>query len=551
MRAVEQSPDFRLTRANAATVAEIVARLDGLPLAIELAARRVPSLSPEELLAKLDNRLELLTTEDRDLPRRHRTLRRAIAWGYESLSPEAARLFRLIAVCRGGADLDLAARFAGSPDQSNSITLDLLQAIVRQGLMVVRRDPRGRTRYQMLETVREFALEELDAREGREHSMEALAEALQELAEEAAPRLWGLGRDEWCDRLAVERENIRAVLAWSCVARPQAAVSLLLTLHDWFSSESPAWVESYAYEVIQAGRNQKAGWLGQALLNASRIEWLLSRTGRSLDLLREGIPLLRGESPPGALAEALKRFAEITCRKSTAEALEAVNESIQLYRAAGDRLGELRALTAQAQCRIAQGLIDDALPMLLENAAAQLELGDVLGACLSGGQAAWRMILGGEFEKARETSEGILSKLPVLQSVRGMPVLHLVRGQALLHAGAVQEGARELSTVIHMSLTTGAMRSLPAAVQSAAWLALRANNAGKAARLLGIAEHWEQAMDIEVSIEPRLLMQTRTGIIQELDPDSFEMFRFEGFQTPLEAGTREALELTRAFSQSE
>ena len=114
----------------------------------------------------------------------------------------------------------------------------------------------------------------------------------------------------------------------------------------------------------------------------------------------------------------------------------------------------------------------------------------------------------------------------------------------------VVPGAADLSATIDIGLAMGAMRTLPAAIRGAAWLALGANNPGKAARLLGIADHWAQAIDIDITQEARLLMEVKTGVIERLQADMFEVFWREGFDLPLERGPAEALQITRAFAQT-
>ena len=215
-RAGAVRPEFRLTADVARAVAEICARLDGLPLAIELAAARADVQTPAEILAGLQrNSLDLLAGGAGDLPPRQRTLRDAVAWS-EALLPAAERvLFRRLSVFASGCTLDGAAAVAGDGATRPELAARM-DALVRQSLLQRRDD-----RYRMLETIRACARESLqasgDAAEAaRRHSAYYLS-----LAETAAPLLHGAEQIEWLDRLEAERDELRTALAW-CVAAGRA-----------------------------------------------------------------------------------------------------------------------------------------------------------------------------------------------------------------------------------------------------------------------------------------------------------------------------------------
>ena len=224
-RAVEAKPDFAVTNANAPAVAQICVRLDGLPLAIELAAARVKLLPPEALLARLDDRLRLLTGGARDLPERQRTLRGAIAWSYDLLSLEQQLLFSRLAVFAGGWTI-AAAEAVADPDGVLDI-VDGLSALVDQSL-IRQEEAEGEPRFVMLETIREFAVEHLaQSGEGepvrRRHAdwLHAFIEAYPEhTASQEEQR-------RWYDRIEAELDNLRAALGWA-VERDDAATAVRL-----------------------------------------------------------------------------------------------------------------------------------------------------------------------------------------------------------------------------------------------------------------------------------------------------------------------------------
>ena len=208
-RAQAVQPAFALTLDNAAAVIEICQRLDGLPLALELAAARVKFLPPPTLQTRLGARLPLLTGGTRDAPDRQRTLRDAIAWSYDLLSPEARILFQRLGVFVGGWTLE-AAEAVTNPGGDLDV-LEGLSSLADESL--IRLDERGsEPRYGMLETIREFAQERLAARGEDNVVHEAHAAYFLGLAEQAKPHLYGAGQRVWLRRLEAEHPNFRAAL---------------------------------------------------------------------------------------------------------------------------------------------------------------------------------------------------------------------------------------------------------------------------------------------------------------------------------------------------
>ncbi len=232
-RAAAVEPGFAVDEQNAAAVAQIVRRLDGLPLAIELAAARVKLLPPEAICGRLEHSLGLLTGGSRDLPRRQQTLRATIEWSYDLLGEQARGLLAACSVFRGGVPLDVIESVCAEADASGTV-LDGLQELVDQSLL--RQLPAaGRPRYLMLETIREFAAERLAGTPAAARLREAHAAAFLALAEQAARPLTGLGQRQWLERLDVEHNNIRAAIDWYRQEDPPAALRLAASM-SWFWS---------------------------------------------------------------------------------------------------------------------------------------------------------------------------------------------------------------------------------------------------------------------------------------------------------------------------
>jgi predicted ATPase/DNA-binding SARP family transcriptional activator len=263
-RAQAVQPSFRLTDSTALAVVGICRRLDGLPLAIELAAARIRALSPVELLGRLDRRLDILTSGGRDLPSRQQTLRRTIDWSYQSLNLVEQTLFGRLAVFSGGCTLEGIEAVCAASDASNEPALDVLDVVaslVENSLL--QRDGGGegashpgQPRFRMLETIREYAGERL-ASSGQEDSVRRRhASYFTTLAEREEPMLWG-GTEQATSltRLDAEYDNLRTALAWS-LSGGESAIGVRLTAalgQFWFirgeSAEGSAWLERAAAAV--------------------------------------------------------------------------------------------------------------------------------------------------------------------------------------------------------------------------------------------------------------------------------------------------------------
>ena len=210
-------PDFELTAANAAEVAAICQRLDGLPLAIELAAGRMRLFTVNALLDRLGHRLPVLIGGTRDAPARHQTMRDAIDWSYNLLGKEQKGLLRALAILNGKFTLDQAARLllGESPDPRAVAKLEAgIASLVEKNLLRVTQID-GQPWLVMLETIREYALEQLARSDDEPTIRDRHAEMMLRLVEEAAPKLLGPAMAEWMERLTEEIENIRAALSWS------------------------------------------------------------------------------------------------------------------------------------------------------------------------------------------------------------------------------------------------------------------------------------------------------------------------------------------------
>jgi predicted ATPase len=242
-------PDFQLTPANAAAVGEICARLDGLPLAIELAARRIKLLSPQALLPRLELRLPILTGGAPDAPARQQTLTDTIKWSYELLDAGEQRLFRRFAVFVDGCALEATEAVGNVAGDLAMDVLNRVTSLIDKSLLQSLEGADHEPRLRMLETIREYALAQL-VTSGEEQAMRRIhADYYRGLAETAEAQLTSAAQGQWLDRLEYDHANLRAAIRWCLEAgEPIAALRLVGALwRFWFArgylSEGGRWLD--------------------------------------------------------------------------------------------------------------------------------------------------------------------------------------------------------------------------------------------------------------------------------------------------------------------
>ncbi|MDQ1387380.1 MAG: hypothetical protein QOF56_834 [Acidobacteriaceae bacterium] len=339
-RAVAAKPDFELNRENSAAVAEICARLDGLPLAIELAAARIKVLSPSSMQRRLASRLQLLTGGARDLPQRQQTLRAAMDWSYDLLSAAEQKLFRRLSVFVGGCNLEGVEAVCDTKGDLDLDLLDGMASMVDKSLMQQIQEASGESRFVMLETVREYALDRLEA--GSEHSITKRAHAAYclVLAEEGAAEQGGMEGAEWMARCALEHDNFRAALEW----------------------------------LTETGSAEWGLRLGTALFRFWEMREFLTE-GR--DRLGKLLKLPGAANPTKARAHALFAAGVLTLEQgdyASADAL--ITESLEITRRLGDKQGVAVSLNALGVNARDRGDVQLAHSLFEESLVLWRELGD-------------------------------------------------------------------------------------------------------------------------------------------------------------------------------
>jgi predicted ATPase len=340
-RARAVKADFRLTPENAESVAVICQRLDGLPLAIELAAARIQVLPPRALLLRLDRRLPLLTAGARDLPRRQQTLRNAIQWSYDLLAPERQHLFRALCIFRGGWTLDAAEAVAGQGAHASVLdTLGGLEALIEHSLVRVEEQPDGTARYAMLETIREFGLERLEAQSETDAAWERHTRFHLALVEEAEPRLTGREQEPWLARLATEHDNLRAALAWSAahdadIALRLAGILWKFWLHRGHLREGADWLS--AVLALDAVGVSTSSVRGKALYGTGVLVRELGDLAQAQALLEASLSLALARADRRGVASAMEALGNVAFDRGDLEAARRQYEqSLGLWQTLGD-----------------------------------------------------------------------------------------------------------------------------------------------------------------------------------------------------------------------
>ncbi|HET7771484.1 MAG TPA: helix-turn-helix domain-containing protein, partial [Chloroflexota bacterium] len=335
-------PDFALTPENAPSVAGLCERLDGLPLAIELAAARAKVLSPHELLVRLERRQPVLAPGAQDAPPRHRTLEAAIGWSYDLLDAPQQALFRRLAVFVDGCTFEAAERVCCAAGALPSLSvLDGLASLVDKSLLSRVEGDGGDSRYAMLQNVREFALHRLEQAREAEVTRREHATHVYELVQTALPHLRGAGHAAWLERLSLEFGNLRAALRWLAqtghIEEALALCSGLLTF--WYHghiAEGRAWLRDLLNRD-PPGLPVSSHTRAVALSVASKLAGFQYDAAEAAALAEEAVSLARHLESESTLAFTLHQLALVEfLAGSLPRAYEHQRESLALARRLGD-----------------------------------------------------------------------------------------------------------------------------------------------------------------------------------------------------------------------
>ena len=507
-RAEAARTDFALSADNVAAVAELCRRLDGLPLAIELAAARVRLLPPDALLARLERRLPLLTGGAQDLPTRQRTMRDAIGWSYDLLAEEEQALFRRLAVFAGGFTLEAAEAVADPARDLGIDAFDGVASLVDHSLLRPEEGPGDEPRFRMLETIHEFGLELLEASGERDELRRRHALYFVHLAGRAAPSLRHFGTPEeaaWRARLAADEANLRLALAWHLDGSGgEPAVRLAGDLGwFWFMRGQPREGRDWLERALATAATASSATRARALRMAAWLAWDLG-------------------DRPAAMAHA--------------------EAALSAFEALGDETGA--ALARHVLAKAAQESGDhDRAEALLRGALAGYRAEDntaAAGAVL-GDLAAGRWALGD-----RAAAEALVQEGLELIAASGRPAMAIhqlvMSGGMALEGADTRQAADCLGEALRLTRAHDYVRGLPGCFEGVAALAVAHGQPAPAARLFGAAEALREAIGRSIPPLDRQRHERTVAAVRSRLPE-------QELATTWAAGR--ALPLDRALAEAE
>jgi predicted ATPase/DNA-binding NarL/FixJ family response regulator len=510
-RAQTIRPDLALTVENLSAVADIVRRVDGLPLAIELAAARTRVLSPAALLAHMEQRLPLLTGGARDLPMRQQTMRDTIAWSYDLLPPEDQELFASLSIFSGGFTVEAAEAICtvvpATPETTHLpaelAALERVSRLIDHSLLLLTDGSDGEPRYYMLETIREFGLERLQATKNLDVVQRVHAAYYARLAARAEPELTGADQLAWFGRLEAEHANLRAALVWAIEHDPPAGLDMAGALIRFWDHHSH----------LREGQ-----------------QWLAAALARSGDL--QPAPRARALWGAGAMAIGTGDYDQAECW---------LTESVALARQAGDRYCLGFALGALGAVALRRGDLAQAWALPEEGLAHVRAVGDhdAIAALLGnlGSVAFFR----GDYEEAVAHCEESLALYRRLGSVHGTASVLGNLGRALLAQGAHERAQAVLGEGLVLSQRIGNKWYVISALEGLAAVAAAQGAWERAARLFGAVEGLVEDSGIAMqpadqSANERLVATVRA----HLDEATFAAAWTAGAALPLQEAVADA-----------
>ncbi|HET8854162.1 MAG TPA: LuxR C-terminal-related transcriptional regulator, partial [Ktedonobacteraceae bacterium] len=501
-RAQAIKADFALTEANARAIAEICVWLDGLPLAIELAAARIKLLPPQALLRRLSHRLEVLTGGAQDLPSRQQTLRNTIQWSYDLLTEQEQRLFRWLAIFVGGCTLEAAETVCqmGQEDGDQAFSvLDGAASLLDKSLVQQTEREGEEPRLVMLETIREFGLECLQRHGELEAARQAHAHYYLALVEAAEPHLLGPKQLLWFDRLEQELDNLRAILQ-TAAAEGEVEVALRLgsaLCYFWFGRGHLREGRGFLERHLALTRTVAAPIRLKALVAVEVIMWAQNDARGLEQIAQEALALAREQGDQLNLTHAmiLRGSAMTLERRDYAAAQTCLEEALTEARALGDRLVIVKALLSLGRLALFQRDAPRAIAWLEEGLALYRGMGDKVMRAGALSLLARAELSRGNAARARTLLEEGLTIFREIGNTWGTALILSLLGQSTFQQGEMSQAEAFLTDSARLAHEVGDRRIIAhTCLLQAALAAVQGDHAVARQRY---AEGLSTALDIE------------------------------------------------------
>ena len=529
-RATQTSPVFRLSRRNAEAVVEICRHLDGIPLALELAAARVRSLSPSEICARLGDRLRLLVAGSRAAPPRHQTLRAAIDWSYGLLSPPERFLLHRLSAFAGGWRLEEAeavcaeavcaeadgAEADGARGAEPWEILDLLTSLVEKSLVCTEAGEKGATRYRLQETVRQYARKRLQE-SGEEQSQRGRhRDEFCRLAEWARPEIQGPGQTAVLDRLEEEHDNLRAALD-CCLEDPDGAQLGLRLAGDlfflwWIRGYFAEGQRHYAAALGRAGAEQPTAARARALSRAGGLLSVHGDAAAARPLFEEGLAIARALGDRKAEANLLCNLGDISTESDPPTARAALEESLAIHREIENPSGIAHSALLLGNVALRQEERAEAQALYAES----LALNRALGNPQKMGHALWCLARSamslGDHARARALLEECVALFRELHDPWGLSAALALAGEAAMQVGDDAQARPLLAEHLRLVVRMGMPHSAPWVLRCFGRLAAARGGLARTARAFGAADVFQGTEAPLSPPEASVLAAARAGL---------------------------------------
>ena len=551
-RAQAVSPLFSLTPDNASAVIEICRRLDGLPLALELASARASVLTPQEIAAHLDDRFALLTSGQRSgLAPRHHTLRAAIDWSYTLITHEEQTLLRRLAVFAAGCTLDTAQAVCSGGSISEEDVLDLLSSLVNKSFLIAESAGRLQSRFRMLETIREYALEKLEESGEKEKLRDRHLDVFLVRAQEAKPKLGDAYQQLWLNWLEGEHDNIRAALTWALESgRIEAGLRICIAIARFWDirgyvPESSTWFNRFR---MKADEKVPLDVRAQAFSYASHMAMFLADASAAHSFASESVALAEaaGEQSGIILFNALAGLASsLTVAGDYQAALEVGERVIRLLGSVPfDPSFTGMAYLASGNAAVEAGRYDRARQLLDESLRLALEAGDAYRVAHTYTATGYLESKLGNYAGALDAFEKSTARLRELDARHDLAAILRHLALTCLHLGDAVRAAQLFRESLHLHQAENNQSGMVECLIGLGSVAIAQGMPAAGARLLASAREPREQGKTHVWPAKPLEIEPHLEIARsQLTASQFEAETNAGRSMPLEQAVHYALDL--------